>query len=1243
MRPPDAHLSPSELASLLLEATDRDDLSSAERGAEREAQQHLDGCAVCQEMATKYFKVDATLASLRAQSLNPVRVAVPSAECPAEETWLRLATGLLDQAAASLLVAHAAQCAYCGPLLREAMEDLKQEIAPEEQAALARLPSAGAAWQRQLAKKLAGGSVDESVLPSGQRETAPQNPTVVPTPLPARTLKPETGRNFAWWPRAVAAAGLAAIVAIAATVWFRTREPDVNHLLAQAYTEQRTEELRIADAGFAPMRVERGPAGGAQSRSLLSRPASLLRAEELIAAKLAARPFDAYWLHAKARADLLDGHYEAAMESLQRALESDPGAPQLLTDLATAYAQRARTTHHPEDDGKAIELLGTALARTPDDAVALFNRAVICERFFLYTQAQDDWQRYLRLDPNGPWADDARRRLADLQQRMEKRKQSLAAPLLSPSELAKSGLNDEVKRQVNDRLEEYMLVALTDWLPRAYPADARAEEGSSNYRNALGFLATLASAEHNDVWLKDLLEASSSSSFPAALDALASAIRDNDRGDNMAARRDAGEAERFFRRAGNPAGALRARVEYLFGLHDAQQGIPCLQAARGLEDDLRAKPYGWLQTQFHLEEGTCYGLSGNLGQAEELYRQAAGEAETHRYPVIFLRTQDHLSGLNGAAGNLSASWERTEGALSRFWSGTYPPMRGYNLYYNLYEFSRFTRQPHLEMAAWRDGLALSESFPDNILRAMAHSVMGDAAISAQEPAVAEVEFRKAGALFGASPQIKSTRIARIDAETRLASVHAAQGDAREALELLQKLAPELEELSDTALPVLFYTTLGAAQAEAGHGHESEAALLSAISFSERQIRSLPGEKARLQWIQQSSAAYRNLVQLRLRQGDVRGSLELWEWYRGAAQRAANQDSSYGATFSTIGAQLNRLHEVADQLPSLQQGSYISLALLPKGVAVWIYDSRGIDGKWVETDPASLVDRIERFRSLCADPGSAEADIRRSAGKLYDILLAPIEPRLSGQRALLFEADDELGRVPFEALVDGRGRFLGEVAPVVVAPPLYDRAGLRSSVPITNRAAALVVAVPESQALALGSLSTLPDAIAEGEMVQQHFQLSQMLRGKEATTASVLSRLAHVQVFHFAGHAFNLRLGTVLLLSDAPLGPASLQRGRFPRLQLAVLSACDTQDGPAGNYDPDGLVRTFLKAGVPHVIASRWNVDSVTTLEFMKLFYQSLLDGKSVSESIRRAEIELRSRPGTSHPYFWSAFSAFGAT
>jgi CHAT domain-containing protein len=546
------------------------------------------------------------------------------------------------------------------------------------------------------------------------------------------------------------------------------------------------------------------------------------------------------------------------------------------------------------------------------------------------------------------------------------------------------------------------------------------------------------------------------------------------------------------------------------------------------------------------------------------------------------------------------------------------------------------------MAAWRDGLVLSNSFSDAVLRAMAHSAMGDAAVAAGLPRVAEEEYIKADKLFADSPQIKSTQVARIEAEIRLAEVENSLGRAKQAAFRLRKFEPEVTGLSDVFLAVLFYTTLGDAASRVGDTNEAESALRAALVLAELQLHSLHGDKARIDWESRTSTAYRDFVQLRLHQGDQLGALEIWESYRGAAPRAGKVGDSAFLTRDS----LVEPHEVTRQLPTFTKETVISYAVLPEGLAVWVYDDRGVFTHWTgwTRENGDVETQAARFRNLCSNPQSDISALRRNARGLYDLLVAPIEDRLSPGRTLVIEMDDRLTGLPFDALIDKQGHYLSEREPIALSLGIYYRRDGRAFVPITTGSSVLVASVPAPSALDNASFVPLPDADSEGVMVAQDFHSAQRLAGRDATAASVISRLPSAEVFHFAGHAFNSLRQSGLLLSDSVLDASSLEKASLSRLRLAVFSACETEDGSSGGaYSSDSMVRVFLRAGVPAVVASRWNVDSVATREFMVLFYLALLDGSTVVQAIHEAQSALRSRPGMEHPFYWSAFAAFGTS
>src|ERR1051326_247511 len=95
-----------------------------------------------------------------------------------------------------------------------------------------------------------------------------------------------------------------------------------------------------------------------------------------------------------------------------------------------------------------------------------------------------------------------------------------------------------------------------------------------------------------------------------------------------------------------------------------------------------------------------------------------------------------------------------------------------------------------------------------------------------------------------------------------------------------------------------------------------------------------------------------------------------------------------------------------------------------------------------------------------------------------------------------------------------------------------------------------------------------------------------------------------------------------------------------RTGLVVLAACSGAAGrDYGIADSSNLVRVFLGAGVPSVVASHWNVDAASTSQLIDNFYLHLTKRESVARAMYNARIEmLHTNP---HPYFWAGFGLSG--
>jgi CHAT domain-containing protein len=1220
---PDEHISATELAKLLEESRQQKFALNVV-----DKHPHLVACTTCRQqfddLSSLDRQLDRQLKNSRAESV------LPRIDCPGEEVWREISYGVTSPDQTLAYVEHASRCDYCGPLLRAAVAEfinLNGEISEAERRYIATLASAQAQWQQKLARRITGSS-----------RTQPG---------------PKSAPWWQWWlsvPRvAMAGAALLAVIAVGSWVAIHRNQPaTADKLLARAYTEKRTLELRIAGANYAPLRVSLGP-----DSSFTSRPPALLKAEALIASQIESHPADPSWLQAEAQGDVLEGKYDAAVETLRHAQQLDPHSPALLIDLATAHFQRAQQADRKEDLGAAYEYLSQALQLSPDDPVALFNRAIVAEHQFLYQQALDDWNHYLRVDANSQWAEEARNRAHTVQKKL-KAHESKATPLLSPSQIAAMSGGADLGSQVDQRIEEYLHEAVRSWLPQAFPEN-HASPGSKtkadpNASQALFFLADLTSRQHGDQWLSDLLRGSTSPHFPQAVTALARAVQANATGDFSVARQQVELAEKLFRASGNMAGVLRAQFEQAFADQIERRSEDCRRRSITAGAESVRYSYPWLQIQLGLEEGVCSLLMGDLGAYEKAATRAQERAREAGYGVLYLRALGFLADDKFETGNSEGSWKLVYTGLDRYWAGQFPPMRGYNLYTQGVLVADMAGQPNLQLAIWHEAVATIDTYEDPRLRADAHSGMARAATGAHQPEVAEHQYEEAIRLYSIAPQTAALRAARLYSEISSAQVEAHQDDFDAALARLTRVQDEVRQLSNNLLAQMFYSTLGEVQLRSHHPAEAEQAFRSALRLAEQNLASLTSEASRVSWSEDAAPLYLGLAESELVQGREQEALDMFEWYLGAPQRAGRR----GQAASRIPERSQALPDpsrLPSLLPLLSDQTVLAYGVLPDGLAIWAYDNRGVSAKWIPKSPQEskkeLQDLATNFYAQCSDPRSDLSALRRDSQTLYSRLIAPVEQNLDPKRTLVIESEGFLSRLPFEALMGANGHYLIERAPIVHSPGSYAEEVMHPETVISPDMPALIVGSAASSPDT--GLFALPNVAAGADMVASDFRSPRVLKGPEATLGAIAKALPAADVFHFAGHAISTSNGTGLMLegkdarTGAPvlLDASALRNLDLQNMQLAVLAACSTDSGEAGSRGLDSVAGALQNSGVPHVVASRWAVDSVDASAFTDSFYHSVLSGQPVSNATRLTSLKVLLNPHTTHPYHWASFAAYG--
>lgn len=1213
------HLNSEELGRLVSRhATASDDESVS--GSMERARVHLEVCKACRELLSMHEWAEREL-----RSLAGTKQVEPGPDCPKRLELMELAAGLTFAERREELVDHVVSCDHCGPLFREVLADLSGETSPEEEVILSTLNTSKPGFQEELGRKLAA-------------------PALVPRMTSKRS------RSVPLWVYGVAAGVLA--VLICSVILLRFRGASVDDLLARAYSEQRPFELRFRNAAYAPLRIERG--GG---RSRFQRPSALLKAEGFIAEKIKESPNDAGWLQARGRSELLEGDYQAAIDSLGQAMDASPAGASLSTDLGSAYYLRAEKEKQPADYGSAIEQFTRALAQVPDDPVSLFNRALAEEHLFLYEQATGDWEQYLRLDPKGGWANEARRHLETIRNEIQEQKKrgSFFSPRILRSFPKNSTDETAPFRPIDEHLESYIKAIETMWLPSIYSKEKGNHGSIEGTAETAEFVARVAKTKHGDPWLSDLLRAPSSEMLGDAYAALAQSINAEDSGDYLSALNESRRAKSVFRRAGNRAGELRAEVEEVVALRLTDANTDCLRVARPLHIELASRHYRWLDSQLLIENAICSDLVGNEGKALALALDAQQVAHDAGYRTVYLRSLTVAADLEATVGNTEAGWRLAQKGLAMYWSGEFPLMRRYSLLDGMELLAEGAQETHLQVSVLKEAVATIDGDPDLMLRAVAHDQLAKCAMKAGLPLLAEENFKDASQFFEMCPQNPVTFSRRADEEIWLAEAEIRLAKYDNASTRLRSVQEQVLSSPYRYSLDRYYEVLGELQSRLADLRAAESSFRAAATLAEVSLRSLKSERERSEWKREHSEAYKSLVDVRLRQKDVLGAFALWEWFRGAPLRPFNKDSSITAlpTSSIIMG-----HEtspsptsdvVSDSIKRMDAGStLLTYAKLPSGYAVWIADGRGVRSAWIP-GTSDEVDRIvTHFTKSCSNPTSDPSKLRAEGRAIYELLVAPIQDQLKQGQTLIFEGDEAIAELPAQALVDRQGRYLADMFDLVWSEGIYYEANLRPNSSISRESRFLAVAVADGEVA--GDRGPLPDAVGEAVSISKKFVSPRLLVGSDATVDQVGKELTNATVFHFAGHAGLGPAGIGMILAHPKptrqeptmLTVDDLPTGRLNRLQLAVLSACSTEKGKrAGLTDPESLVRALLRAGVPHVVGTRWNLDSRSGVIFAGKFYDSLLEGKSPSRALTEAAASVRSSAGTSHPYYWAGFNIFG--
>jgi CHAT domain-containing protein len=1117
--------------------------------------------------------MDLLLASLRDTDRGVTQ------DCSDEVVWFEVAGGCVPDEVATVLLRHASVCPRCSRLLAQAIEDFSDERAAEP----------AFVTGKHLSRAVKRG-IRQSRLSEWRRF-----------------------QRRIWWHRPSATAAkwgsiAAGILLAPALAWFvmDMRTPAPEGLLAKAYYEQRTSELRLVDCRHSPVRFQRG--GG----SAFSKPESLLKAEASLAERIEARPEDPELLRLQAEAEMISGYANTAVQTLLKAVDFHPQDAHILADLGASYALRGDVERQPVDYPVALEYLSRSLQLEPRAPKVIFNRALVLERMLLKDQAVREWEHYLNLDSSSDWAKEVRQHLADLKAELKSRQDQLDRTVDDPDRFLAQAATGDVDA------EAYLRdIAVTKWLPRAN-IDPRAREAAVE-------LGRILKDRHRDSWLSDVVRDLDRRGMAEGFEQLAAARVGNEAGTDtkgaLASLASAREAKQSFVRAGSSAGILWARFEEVHSLRILGRNNECWPAAEKLAADLDARRYIWALEQTRMEYVTCEMRVGRLSDAAATLQKVEHASRAAGFGDAALRADVGDLDMTSYVGLSSEVFAKADEDLRTFWSGAYPAVRLRQLLSYPQDLASRSGQNYAALFLERSAVWAVAATANPRLEANARGGLAAAAQAAGEQSEARENLKLADKLYAnLRPQ------ERTEPQAALAKVELDRGDANAALARLEPLRATFDpvNLPTAAALTQYYSVLGEAYRQKGLLPEATGAFRKSIQS--RRVESLTSERERSGILKSIESSYRGLVAATL-----------------ASSGNASEASGIWQSFRALDAAGSPAHPESGDVAIL---SYLDL---PDGLIAWFSRKDQVTLRRFGASRAEVARTVRRFRRECSDAETSKRSLQEDARQLYEWMVEPFAAQFSEQdRDVIFELDGVLAGVPVQALTLPDGRYLADRFSVLVSSGYATTHQSRTP---TGNASVLVVADPALTEHARTRFPQLPDTLREAMTIQKSFPNVTILKEEKATLDAVSAARPTADIFHFAGHGYPDENGALLFAPRDPklsdydlLRSADLLRQDWSRSRLVVLSACATAAGELqGPHNPESLVRAFTRAGVPRVAASLWNVDDAATAELMGAFYSSLSKGASPSEALRTAQGLVRHRTAWSHPYYWAGFQLFGTT
>jgi CHAT domain-containing protein/cytochrome c-type biogenesis protein CcmH/NrfG len=1069
------------------------------------------------------------------------------------------------------------------------------------------------------------------------------------------------------------------LIGLGVVVWrVFQNQPEVDRgliALRAAYGDRRSVEARIADFGYAPTSQQRGESGKVNDiqRELAAR---------LLLHAVAEHP-SAETHHALGQFYLAGHQFDKAIDQLKEALRLDPKNAKSHSDLGAAlleegrlHSSEAERQDAAEEFAESLQHLNRALQLDNSLLEALFNRALLYQEMKLPSQAEADWRSYLDKDPGSRWAEEARKKLRELEEqknRISRSKEEIFRDFRSAYEAGDEASSWKTVSSYHNRTGNVVFEqALDTYLDAA--AGGRKDDAEAGLR-LLSYVGELEERKAGDRYFSDLTRfyGAASPAHRATLARARTMMRAAHDGWGSAPVAESlsqfGEARELFEQSGDTGEATFARYWVSFCLYQQHRTEEALATLRPVLELSEVNNYEWLLVRAHyLSSILEYDLT-NYSRAVELAERSLVLAERTGDTVGMLNAFSSLIEYYRHLNNFGRSLTYVGRSLPLLMMTTLDPIQGCRHYG--FVATSLAAAGFYEAAADYQREALRYAFdtgrPATITYNLAFLGQIDAKLKKFDEALGAVgrAFRMAEA--HADDPAERDRMAY--ASLQMGHIYRQAGNWDKAVEGYDRSIRLYEELNYHTQLYQAHKGLLLCYVAMQNDRLAEQEMSKAVGLIESYRDKIFEGSNRNAFFEAEQSVYDIAIGFEYAKlnsterafefsesSRARSLLDLMHLDARVLKKGLNTDLLFNGATRPLS-----LSEIRRRMP--EQTQVIQFALLEDRLLLWVVSKENLSTAAVPITREDLQEKVGDYLHLLSSPsGGGEAVTSERASELYDILIKPAEPFLDKGKQVCIVPDKILNLVPFGALISrASGKYLLEDYTLTLAPS-------STMLVVCSEMAAAREAVKAERVLSVGnprfdrnshpSLPDLPSASREAEQIAAFYGSRRLLVEDEADIKRVMSEVAGSDVLHFALHSVldeRFPMRSKLLLSKSPVGDALSREGalyaydiyglRLPHTRLAVLSACETGGGRYfGGEGVINMARPFIAAGVPLVVASLWPVDSGPTAELMIDFHRLRTRGGLTSaEALRRAQLAMLhgSEERQRRPYYWAPFTLIG--